>query len=307
MKNNIEVIGIDHGWQNMKSRSYIFGSGKKEITTEPAFFDNVLEYNGKYYKVGTGRVGVTNTKVEDDNYFHLTLAAIGKELSARNKGKANILIAAGLPLTRFGSEKDDFVSYLSRERELKFKFEERQYDVTVEKVCVYPQCYAAVADRLRSLPDKVFIVDIGSWTIDIMPLYRQIPDESECVTIPEGLITCMHAINNQCVRLFNTKLDEMDIQNVMCGRNSDLPEKYREVIYQGLREFTDKIKHYLNEGGINVTTTPVTFVGGGASIMKMFGSLQGRQIKYVEDIRANAKGYEYLAGLAVKSGVFEVG
>lgn len=303
----LEVIGIDHGWQNMKIRSNVFGSGIKEIATEPAFFDNVLEYNGKYYKVGTGRVGVTNTKVEDDNYFHLTLAAIGKELAARNKRKADILIAAGLPLTRFGSEKDDFVSYLSRERELKFRFEEKEYEVTVEKVCVYPQCYAAVADRLKSLPDKVCIVDLGSWTIDIMPLYKQIPDESTCVTIPEGLITCMHAINNQCVRLFNTKLDEMDIQDVMCGGNSGLPEEYREVIYQGLKEFTDKIKNYLNEGGIRVATTPVTFVGGGASIMKTFGSLQGRQVKYVEDIKANAKGYEYLAGLAVRSGNLKIG
>lgn len=31
----IEIIGIDHGWSNMKTVSSIFTSGVKEITTEP--------------------------------------------------------------------------------------------------------------------------------------------------------------------------------------------------------------------------------------------------------------------------------
>lgn len=44
--NHIEVIAIDHGWANMKTVSHIFVSGIKEINTEPALFDNVLEYEG---------------------------------------------------------------------------------------------------------------------------------------------------------------------------------------------------------------------------------------------------------------------
>lgn len=43
---HIEVIGIDHGWSNMKTISQVFTSGVNEITTEPAIFDNVLEYEG---------------------------------------------------------------------------------------------------------------------------------------------------------------------------------------------------------------------------------------------------------------------
>ena len=44
MNNKIEVIGIDHGWSNMKTSSQVFTTGVKEITTEPALFDGVLEY-----------------------------------------------------------------------------------------------------------------------------------------------------------------------------------------------------------------------------------------------------------------------
>lgn len=43
MNNKIEVIGIDHGWSNMKTSSQVFTTGVKEITTEPALFDGVLE------------------------------------------------------------------------------------------------------------------------------------------------------------------------------------------------------------------------------------------------------------------------
>ena len=32
--------------------SQVFTTGVKEITTEPAFYNNVVEFNGSYYKVG---------------------------------------------------------------------------------------------------------------------------------------------------------------------------------------------------------------------------------------------------------------
>lgn len=43
------VVGIDHGWKNMKTVNAIFSSGVKELTRLPAIYENVLEYGGKYY------------------------------------------------------------------------------------------------------------------------------------------------------------------------------------------------------------------------------------------------------------------
>ena len=59
----------------MKTISQVFVTGVKEITTTPALFGDVLEYEGKFYKVGTVRQEV-NTKVEDDSFYLLTLAAV---------------------------------------------------------------------------------------------------------------------------------------------------------------------------------------------------------------------------------------
>ena len=45
---NIEVIGVDHGWSQMKTVHTIFSAGIEEILSEPAFFDDVLEYENRY-------------------------------------------------------------------------------------------------------------------------------------------------------------------------------------------------------------------------------------------------------------------
>ena len=68
-----------------------------------------------------------------------------------------------MPLTRFGSEKSDFVKYLTAERDIEFLFENIKYHVVIENVAVFPQCYAAVADKLQTFNKKTLIVDIGSY------------------------------------------------------------------------------------------------------------------------------------------------
>ena len=46
------LIGIDHGYGNMKTRHTVFKSGVKCYASEPAIASNVLEYDGKYYVIG---------------------------------------------------------------------------------------------------------------------------------------------------------------------------------------------------------------------------------------------------------------
>ena len=153
MDKHIEVIGIDHGWSNMKTVSQIFTTGVKEIATEPAFFDNIVEWNGTYYKVGGKRLEVRDTKVENSNFYILTLAAVAKELKRRGMRNANVFLSVGLPLTRFGAEKQGFIKYLSGKKEAAFRYEREKYSIRIIRVSVFPQCYAAVADRIRSFPE----------------------------------------------------------------------------------------------------------------------------------------------------------
>lgn len=296
---NVEVIAVDHGWSQMKTKTSVFSAGVEEILSEPAFFDDVLEYQGKYYKVGTKRDAVMDNKTQNDDYYILTLAAIAKELYARNKQEARVVLAVGLPATRFGSEKKDFIEYLSKNKDVEFMYEKVKYHVGIEKVAVFPQGYAAVVDQISNFGKKVIVVDIGSWTIDIFPIIDKKPDDANANTIQEGLIPCMRRINKHCVRLFNEKIDEEIIQNYIITQEAELDDKFIEVIKKNLEEFATSLFNSLREEGYSLNTTQFYFVGGGASVMKNFGGIEQKNIKYNLDVKANARGYEKLAKIAL--------
>ena len=115
-----------------------------------------------------------------------------------------------------------------------------------------------------------------------------------CVTQPHGIITCIQQINKECVRQLNAEVDEYDIQKVMVSGGEGLPEKYREIIVKKIRGYGQQIYHNIRELGYNMDLTQIIFVDGGAGVMKRFGGLEQKNIQYLEDVKANAKGYEML-------------
>ena len=115
-----------------------------------------------------------------------------------------------------------------------------------------------------------------------------------CVTQPHGIITCIQQINKECVRQLNAEVDEYDIQKIMVSGGEGLPEKYREIIVKEIRGYCQLIYHNIRELGYNMDLTQIIFVGGGAGVMKRFGGLEQKNIQYLEDVKANAKGYEML-------------
>lgn len=301
MMENIEVIGMDHGWSTMKTDSQVFATGVKEIANEPPMRNDILEYNGKYYSIGERRLEVRADKTENENFYLLTLAGIAKELKKRGRREGNIYLAAGLPISRFGDEKKDFIEYLFKHKEVSFRFEEDYFNIRIVHVAVFPQCYAAVVDRMAEFTQKVIVVDIGSWTIDIMPIEGKKPVNGECISIQNGLIPCMRTINEKCYRLYNTELDESIIQKYMRFGSVELDEEYVQIMNEELRKYAENVYNSLREYKINLKTTKIVFVGGGAAVMKNFGQIQQRNISYILDVKANAKGFEYLGRLSVNN------
>ncbi len=157
-----------------------------------------------------------------------------------------------------------------------------------------------MADRIPTFTKKTLIVDVGSWTVDIMPVVNKAPDESNCITIPKGLITCMRSINEQCVRQLNGELDEADIQQIMRYGNSDVDEAYFNIARTEIEGFCERVYNSIREYGYNLNTTPIIFVGGGAVVMKNFGGLNQKNISFLQDVKANAKGYEQLAVMGLR-------
>lgn len=300
--NNIEVIGLDHGWSQIKTANSTFVSGVSELAKGPTFMDDVLEYNERYYKIGTERMDVKDSKVENDNYYLLTLAGIAKELKARGKTEADIILAVGLPLTRFADEKKDFVKYITRNGIEEFSYEEVKYKIRILKVNVYPQCYAAVINLIPTFGTQVLAVDVGSWTIDIMPIINRKPNDPACNTKNDGVIRCIKQIQKRTIKEMNGKLDEIFITEYMMTGKTTLSSYYVKIIDEEIRIFVKKIFDSLREEGYNLEVIPVVFVGGGANLVKKYGDCRNMHISFVSDVKANAIGYEILARAALRKG-----
>ena len=167
-------IGIDHGYYAIKTRHFSFPAGITAYSHEPYTLQNTLEYGGKFFVCGTGRQPILRNKMENENYYLLTLAAIAKEIQQRGaKTECSVTIAAGLPLAGFGREKKSFREYLRPSSQpVSFKFEGIPYKVTVEDVKLFPQGYSALMIHPELLQNEpsVLLMDIGGWTVDLMRL-----------------------------------------------------------------------------------------------------------------------------------------
>lgn len=85
----------------------------------------------------------------DNDYYILTLAAIARELNIRKLACARVHLAVGLPLTWVSEQKETFRAYLLQNEAADFSFRGVDYHIEFAGADIFPQGFAAVADRLR--------------------------------------------------------------------------------------------------------------------------------------------------------------
>ena len=173
--NNLKIIGIDHGYGNIKTANHCFPTGITAHDCEPLFTKDMLIYNGKYYLIGEGHKEFLPEKQNDEDYYILTLAAIATELSDSNLTEADVIIAAGLPLTWTSGQKSDFAAYLSKNKEVEFTFRNVDYHIRICDVKIYPQGYSAVVPIKSTLKGLSMVADIGNGTMNTLYLVNGRP------------------------------------------------------------------------------------------------------------------------------------
>lgn len=139
------------------------------------------------------------------------------------------------------------------------------------------------------------IVDIGSWTIEILPIENYVPDLTRCKSLTMGTITCMNDINETLRQNLGKEADESTIKEIMMYGTSDIPAEYLSIIKSGLRDYVTSIMDTLRALNFNPDLTQFVFIAGGASIMKHFlPESFKRNCVIIDDVHINAKGYEDL-------------
>lgn len=295
------LIAIDHGNKQIKTaHTQPFTSGLIQSDT-PGFGTDFLMYQGKYYTLTDQRIPYRRDKTEDERFFVLTLFAIAREVEAMGQYSSNLMriqLAVGLPPAHFGMQTKRFTSYFDGRGAISFQFCGKPYAVFVEDIACFPQSFSAAVATVKNLTaiPKAVVVDIGGFTADYVCLRGGVPDMAACDSMEHGVILLYNRIRARVNAELDILLDEDEIDRVLRGEGGDTALEVKEVIEREAQEFVNDLLSGLRERMIELKSGKLIFLGGGAMLLRRQIEASGKigQATFVEDINANAKGYEYL-------------
>lgn len=299
------VIGADHGNKQMKTANCLpFISGLKESRTKP-YGNDILVFEDKYYILSNQRIPYKRDKAEDEKFFILTLFAIARELEFRNGFTKNILpvgLGVGLPPSHYGTLHKSFAKYFERGM-VTFTYNGQEQSIFLNDVKCYPQAYAAAVTILNELMEytKVLIVDIGGFTADYLLMRNGVADLSACNSLENGIIVLYNQIREKINAEFNILLDEADMDAVLEGKETVHSKEVIAIVLAMAEDFVEDLFNSLRERMLDLRSGVVVFVGGGGIRLKKVIEASGKigRTFFVEDINANAKGYELLYHMGV--------
>lgn len=294
-KSKIAVIGVDAGYGNIKTAGTVTLTGITAYDTEPVFSGNILEYKGKYYRIGEGHKGFIADKAEDEDFYLLTLMAVARELNMKGMTQADVHLAVGLPLTWVRAQRSSFREYLMRNETVEYRYNGKDYKVHFVGCSVYPQGLPAVISQLESMKGVNLLADIGNGTMNILYIINKKPIESKSWTEKYGVNQCMIAARNAVMDNFGVKIDESAVEQVLRTGTADIGQKYLDVITETAKKYTDGIFAVLRNYEYDPEVMRLTVVGGGGCLVRNFGSYDEKRVTFIDDICAAAKGFEVIA------------
>lgn len=304
------VIGIDHGFRNMKTRDHCFPSAITEISaipSEPGGIEDVLVYKDKIYTINAPNLSaaLSHDKTTSPEYYLLTLAALAKQSKTYTITEGNLYIAGGLPQAWYLKQKEAFRDFLMKERNLRFQFGGIHYNYQLNDVSVYAQGQAASIDYIVSHKNQDFlVVDIGGETLDLlffkngkMSINESRPSDKAMIYLHQKISDTMLAETEMPIT--GSSFIENYIES---GSRDETPKnKFFAVVQRELIAYSDLVFRIIAEHGFSLNMLPVLFVGGGAKIIRKFGSYTHYyDVSFNEDIHANAKGYERFENIRQK-------
>lgn len=214
-------------------------------------------------------------------------------------------LPVGLPPKHYGALYKKFGKYFVRPGVQRFTFNKREYLVQITKAAVFPQDYAAAMTIYPQIAsyNRVVTVDIGGFTVDYLLLRGGKPDLSVCDSLEMGVITLYNRIVSRANSELDVLLDETDIDTIICDKNSDYSNSVIKLVKQMTAQYVEDLLGTFRERGIDLKTGCIVFIGGGSKLLKPYLENTDKVGKcvFIDDICANAKGYEILYQVQKKS------
>ena len=295
------LIAIDHGNYNIKTPNFGFMAGLAQHSVRPPMADEVLEYDGSFWTLSGKRLSYQRDKTRDESYFILSLFAMAKEMirAGMNGGVERVHLAVGLPPEHYGILREKFSQYFKRPESIRFVFNDKAFTIMIGNVFVYPQAYAAIAPQKSQLNHhlRVFLVDIGGYTTDVLLLRNGRPDMQFCRSLEMGVITMNNDIIRRVGALHDMRIEDEHISAVLSGKMTILPEDVKETIRNTAGHHAKDILDKLRELQVDLRSNPAVFIGGGSILYRDYleKSPMVASATFVDNPNANAVGYHAMA------------
>ena len=298
-------VAVDHGNRNMKTCHFIFTTGLTEQDKKPARGEKYLKYQGKYYTLSEKRIPYQRDKTQDsrNRFWILTLFAIAMELEQKSQIQPEDVIQVelpiGLPPKHFAELCERYERYFKGDGKVQeLCFNDKVYHLCIQNVMAFPQDYAAMMTRMmgiREIP-KVVGIDIGGFTSDYLLMRSGRPDMDYCDSLEKGVITMYNKIISGINSEYDILLEESDIDSILQGNTEFYEEAVVRMTEGMVQDFVKDLLNSIRERGIDTKAAYTVFIGGGAKLLSHFLEQSDRLGKYtfIEDISANAKGYDRL-------------
>ncbi|MDR0531400.1 MAG: ParM/StbA family protein [Oscillospiraceae bacterium] len=293
-----KIIAIDHGNAIIKTPLHTFPAG---LADAHGIADEIVEYRGRQYALSHRRLPYMRDKSLAEDYFILTLFALGRELSGLEE---RIVLAIGLPPAHMRAGRKAFEVYFASRSPIEFRYNKCPRIVHIEQVLCFPQAYAAAMTRageLAGLP-RAFVIDIGGMTVDTLLLRNAKPDMAYTMSLEGGVNRLFNEISGTLSGDLGIRAEQDQIEAALRGEDTLFDFSASHLMKTMAERFVTRLLRDLRKRDIDLQTTPSVFIGGGALLLRRFleASPMVKAPIFIEEVNANALGYQLLAEAALR-------
>ena len=321
------VIGVDVGNCDTKTSNTTTASGFSVFSKAPFGATETLVFNEMCYVPDMERFPYVMDKTNNENAFILSLFGIAKEIIfvLKKKGVADdylqkeisdiesINLGIGLPPAHISTLKEKLIEYYTSrfKNGISFEFNGYAFNLKLERISVYPQDLAAIMtfsskkeDFITKKYKSYYGIDIGGYTVDVVPIIDKMPKSSDCVSLELGILKMNSTIISSVNREFGVPLDDSHISDILTGEPTILGQDIVDMVNNLAREWSEKIINQLRREGLVFEVNPVVFMGGGSRLLRkqLKGNRLVKACDFIANPRANADGYKKLMEVEIRKG-----
>ena len=165
---------------------------------------------------------------------------------------------------------------------------------------MFPQGFAAIAERIGEFGGNHMLCDIGNGTMNILRIANKKPDPRNMFTEKYGVNQCVLAMREALLREHNAQVDEETIHSFFHHGTAGIEAEIEQTMKDSAKAYTGEIFRKLREHGYDPRLMKLYVVGGGGCLIKNFCQYDRNCVTICDDICATAKGYEYMAAMNIR-------